>query len=273
VLKRNGAPVFFVLCPNPGAAVEPELGPSLLRPRRASPFRRPRSRKRNRTERAQEVASPPYEGREAVPPFRPPPFLAASPKRGRKEKRKPEILETNPPELAHAVRSSHNEALCATAREFARRERTRPCLHQTPCVWALGGPSAISGGTQDSYAIPPALPLLPTPFSLSLPSFTPRGERRREMREREREASGDCKAKAPQPGSLPPSEGAPTATLNGQSTTTHTDAGRGGRPPPEATATQRDPAGLSKPRPLPHKRTREPTPTPQANRPTPCSPP
>jgi hypothetical protein len=121
---------------------------------------------------------------------------------------------------------------------------------------------------------PPALPLLPTPLlSLSLPSFTPRGERRREMREREREASGDCKAKAPQPGSLPPSEGAPTATLDGQSTTTHTDAGRGGRPPPEATATQRDPAGLSKPRPLPHKRTREPTPTPQANRPTPCSPP
>jgi hypothetical protein len=102
------------------------------------------------------------------------------------KKREAGDLETNPPELAHAVRSSHNEALCATAREFARRERTRPCLHQTPCVWALGGPSAISGGTQDSYAVPLPSPCCPPP-SLSLSSLLhpPRGEKARNARARE----------------------------------------------------------------------------------------
>jgi hypothetical protein len=92
------------------------------------------------------------------------------------KKREAGDLETNPPELAHAVRSSHNEALCATAREFARRERNQAMSSSDPLRVGVGGSLGNFGWNPGLVRSPPALPLLPTPFSLSLfPPSPPEG--------------------------------------------------------------------------------------------------
>jgi hypothetical protein len=108
----------------------------------------------------------------------PPPLL-------REERRSPN-LETNPPELAHAVRSSHNEALCATAREFARRERNQAMSSSDPLRVGVGGSLGNFGWNPGLVRNPPCPPLVAHPLlSLSSLLHPPRGEKARNARARE----------------------------------------------------------------------------------------